>query len=190
MRLKQPELIAQKARMRVTAQARRAEAHAAVPAGAAAAVLADAVAPEAGRVLSGYMPMRSEADPIPAMAAHDGPVCVPVIAARNQPLRFRAWAPDALMQPGPFGAQVPVAGAWLTPEVLIVPLLAFDARGYRLGYGGGYYDRTLQALRASGGRVLAIGFAYAAQEVARVPVEPTDEPLDMIVTEDGLLHCR
>jgi 5-formyltetrahydrofolate cyclo-ligase len=73
----------------------------------------------------------------------------------------------------------------VTPQILIVPLLAFDARGYRLGYGGGFYDRTLQGLRAAG-PVTAIGFAYNAQEVAQVPTEPTDQPLDFIVTEAGI----
>jgi len=78
-----------------------------------------------------------------------------------------------------------VAGDWLVPEVVIVPLVAFDASGYRLGYGGGFYDRTLELLRANG-PVLAVGFAYAAQELPAVPVEPTDQPLDAILTERGL----
>ena len=89
--------------------------------------------------------------------------------------------------PGTFGALVPAKGDWIVPEVLIVPLLAFDRRGYRLGYGGGYYDRTLEVLRARG-PVTAIGFAFAAQEVDEVPIEATDQPLDLIVTERGIIR--
>ncbi|WP_371286182.1 5-formyltetrahydrofolate cyclo-ligase [Albidovulum sp.] len=90
------------------------------------------------------------------------------------------------MVPGTFGALVPAEGDWIEPEVLIVPLLAFDRRGYRLGYGGGFYDRTLEALRARG-PVTAIGFAFAAQEVDEVPIEATDQPLDIVVTDKGIL---
>ncbi len=151
-----------------------------------AARLIAALAAHTGRILSGYMPMRTEIDCLPAMAAHPGPVGVPVILGRGQALAFRAWTPDAEMVDGPFGAQVPADGRWVTPDVLIVPLLAFDARGYRLGYGGGFYDRTLEALRAAGS-VTAIGFAFDAQEVAAVPTEPTDQPLDLIVTPTRVL---
>jgi 5-formyltetrahydrofolate cyclo-ligase len=174
---------AAKAALRQAAVAARAAAHAAGQ-GAAAAHLAAVLAPHAGAVLAGYLPMRSEIDPRPAMAAHRGPVCVPVVAGRGRPLAFRAWSPGAALVPGTFGAPVPEEGDWLTPAVLIVPLLAFDRAGYRLGYGGGFYDRTLAALRAAG-PVAAIGFAFAAQEVPAVPREPTDAPLDLVVTETG-----
>ncbi len=149
-------------------------------------VLARVLRDHAGQVLSGYMPMRTEIDPLPAMAAHRGQTGVPVIIGKGRSLMFRSWTPDAAMIAGEFGALVPADGAWVTPQVLIVPLLAFDRRGYRLGYGGGFYDRTLQALRATG-PVTAIGFAFAAQEVPEVPVEDTDERLDLIVTEEGIV---
>jgi 5-formyltetrahydrofolate cyclo-ligase len=149
-------------------------------------VLAGVLRDHRGRVLAGYMPMRTEIDPLPAMAAHRGPVGVPVIMGKGQALMFRSWTPDAAMAAGEFGALVPADGDWVVPRVLIVPLLAFDRRGYRLGYGGGFYDRTLQALRAAG-PVTAIGFAFAAQEVSEVPVESTDQRLDLIVTEHGML---
>lgn len=164
---------------------RRAVAHAAGQ-GEAVRHLTRALADFKGTVLAGYMPMRSEIDPLAAMVAHGGPVAVPVIEGRDRPLLFREWHSDAVMEAGPFGARVPQAGRWLTPRVLIVPLLAFDRRGFRLGYGGGYYDRTLEKLRAAG-PVTAIGFAFAAQEVEAVPVEVTDEPLDFIVTEAGVV---
>jgi 5-formyltetrahydrofolate cyclo-ligase len=153
--------------------------------GRAAEILADYIASEAGRVLAGYMPMRTEIDPLPAMAAHQGTVGVPVIVGKAQPLRFREWSPGCRLVEGTFRALIPEAGAWVEPEVLIVPLLAFDARGYRLGYGGGFYDRTLEGLR-SRGPVLAVGFAFAAQEVDEVPIDATDQRLDAIVTEKGV----
>ena len=153
----------------------------------ACAHLAGALAAYRGVTLAGYLPIGSEIDPRPVMAAHEGPVCVPVMVGRGRPLRFRRWAPGCALERGPFGVMVPERGEWLMPEALIVPLLAFDARGARLGYGGGYYDRTLAALRGQA-PVLAIGFAFAAQEVRRVPVEATDEPLDRIVTERGAVR--
>lgn len=171
-----------KAEARRAAYARRKAAFAAGPGGVDHLVAA--LAPHAGKVLAGYMPMRTEIDPLAAMAAHAGPVGVPVILGPGRPLAFRRWSPQAVMIPGDFGALIPETGDDLVPEVLIVPLLAFDARGYRLGYGGGFYDRTLEALRAAR-PTLAIGFAFAAQECDAVPTEPTDQPLDLIVTEAG-----
>ena len=112
------------------------------------------------------MPMRTEIDPLPAMAAHQGAVGVPVILAAATPLKFREWGPGAAMVAGEFGALIPAEGAWVEPEVVIVPLLAFDARGYRLGYGGGFYDRTLEGLRARHG-TLAVGFAFARKKWMR-----------------------
>ncbi|MCV2865216.1 5-formyltetrahydrofolate cyclo-ligase [Defluviimonas sp. WL0075] len=140
------------------------------------------LAEHTGKTLAGYMPMRTEIDCLPAMAAHGGPVGVPVILGAGTPLKFREWHPGAIMVAGEFGALIPESGDWVEPQVLVVPLLAFDRRGFRLGYGGGFYDRTLEGLRARG-PVTAIGFAFAAQEVAEVPIEPTDQPLDLIVTE-------
>jgi 5-formyltetrahydrofolate cyclo-ligase len=153
--------------------------------GQAAEILADYLAAQSGKALAGYMPMRTEIDPLPAMAAHRGPVGVPVILGAGMALRFREWTPGARMIEGAFKALIPEEGPWVDPQVLIVPLLAFDARGYRLGYGGGFYDRTLAALRTKG-PVLAIGFAFAAQEVAEVPIDATDQRLDAIVTENGV----
>lgn len=176
-----------KAAARKAAFSRRKAAFDAGDRGAGAARLAEVLAPEAGKVLAGYMAMRTEIDPTPAMAAHRGPVCVPVIQGKGLALRFRAWRPDAPMVEGEFGALVPASGNWLVPEVLIVPLVAFDRRGYRLGYGGGFYDRTLEHLRAEG-PAFAIGFAWAAQEDEGLPVEPTDQRLDLIVTEREVIR--
>jgi 5-formyltetrahydrofolate cyclo-ligase len=154
--------------------------------GRAAELLADWLAAHRGAALSGYMPMRTEIDPLPAMAAHQGPVGVPVIIGKGQPLKFREWSPGCALIPGEFGAQIPAEGAWIEPQVLIVPLLAFDTRGYRLGYGGGFYDRTLQALRAKR-PTLAVGFAFSSQQVPEVPIDHNDQRLDAIITEQGLV---
>jgi 5-formyltetrahydrofolate cyclo-ligase len=137
------------------------------------------------QALAGYMALGDELDPLAAMQAHIGPVCVPVVQGRGQPLVFYRWTPDTPMVTGAFKVRVPAVADPITPDVLLVPMLAFDARGYRLGYGGGFYDRTLAGLRAQR-RVLAIGFAYDAQEMAQVPTNATDEPLDMIVTPAGI----
>jgi 5-formyltetrahydrofolate cyclo-ligase len=176
-----------KAVIRKAAGERRAAAFASGDRALGAARLTEALALHAGKVVSGYMPIRSEIDPLPAMAAHRGPVCVPIIDGPGLPLRFRAWTPSAVMVAGGFGTVVPASGDWLRPEVLVVPLLAFDRRGFRLGYGGGFYDRTLEGLRREG-PVIAIGFAWAAQEMDEVPIEPTDQPLDLIVTEAGTIR--
>lgn len=172
-----------KAAARTAAFARRKAAFAAGQ-GQAAEILADVLSAHQGKALAGYMPMRTEIDPLPAMSAHQGLVGVPVIMAPATPLKFREWGPGVAMVAGDFGALIPAEGAWVTPQVVIVPLLAFDARGFRLGYGGGFYDRTLQGLRAKG-PVLAIGFAFEAQEVDAVPIDAFDQKLDLVVTEKG-----
>lgn len=153
-----------------------------------AAHLSSVLAGYRGVPTAGYMAMRTEIDPMAAMeeAAAHGPVGVPVIIGNGQPLKFRIWEPDSVMVKGDFGALIPEGGDWMEPEILIVPLVAFDRKGGRLGYGGGFYDRTLEMLRAKR-PTLAIGFAYAGQEAEGLPLEPTDQPLDMIVTEAGIL---
>ncbi|WP_099826714.1 5-formyltetrahydrofolate cyclo-ligase [Oceaniglobus indicus] len=174
---------------RTAGYARRAAARTADAQAAASRHLLAALAPHQGRPVSGYMPIRTEIDPRPAMtqAARHGPVCVPMIVAKGQPLRFALWTPATAMRPGTFGAMVPKDPVFIDPEVLIVPLIAFTAHGGRLGYGGGFYDRTLQALRAAR-PTIAIGFAFAAQQDDGLPLEPTDQPLDAIVTEQGLIR--
>lgn len=179
-----------KARARKAAFARRKAAHAAAGPGTAAQ-LSQVLAGYRGVPLAGYMPIRTEIDPLPAMAeaAAHGPVGVPVIQGPGLALKFSRWAPGAQMVDGPFGARVPAVEDYFEPEILIVPLVAFDAQGGRLGYGGGYYDRTLELLR-SRRATLAIGFAYDAQQAEALPLEPTDQPLDMVVTESRVLTPR
>lgn len=178
------DLAGLKAEARKAAFAARKEAFARGQ-GQAAGILADFLAGHGEKVLAGYMPMRTEIDPLPAMAAHQGPVGVPVILGPGQALKFREWTPGCAMQEGAFKAFIPVEGAWVEPEVVIVPLVAFDGRGYRLGYGGGFYDRTLEGLRLKR-PTIAVGFAFDAQEMNEVPIEETDQKLDFIVTESGV----
>jgi 5-formyltetrahydrofolate cyclo-ligase len=179
-----------KRRLRTESAARRQRAKAAAGAGAAER-LADhflaRVPLAAGAPVSGYWPMRDEIDPRPLMARlHErGHVCaLPVVVAKGEPLGFRAWSPGMTLQRKAFGlSEPPPEAATVIPELLLVPLLAFEPGGYRLGYGGGYYDRTLAALRASERRVLAVGLAYGGQEVAELPRTANDEPLDWVVSE-------
>ena len=141
------------------------------------------------RVIAGYMAIQTEVDP--ARALHDlhakgHRVCLPVIPGHAKPLLFREWTPDSAMIEGDFGALIPRGGDLLVPDLAIVPLVAFDAAGHRLGYGGGFYDRTLEMLRQNNPDMRAVGFAFSAQEVDRIPVDANDQPLDAIITETGL----
>lgn len=181
-------LEARKTEARKAAFARRKAAHEAAYRGAAGH-LSQVLAGYRGVPLSGYLPIRTEIDPLPAMAeaAAHGLVGVPVIRAKGQPLMFSQWEPECALVDGPFGASVPAEERLIRPELLIVPLVAFSRSGGRLGYGGGFYDRTLERLRLDR-PTLAIGFAYAAQEDDDLPLEATDQPLDMIVTEREVIE--
>ena len=147
--------------------------------------LLQAIGPANGQIIAGYLPIRTEIDPRPAMQdlyAQGARLCVPVIKGAGHPLDFREWRPDVDLVEGPFGAAVPASGEFLTPVTLIVPLVAFDRDLNRLGYGGGFYDRTLERLRKAQ-PTRAIGFAYSAQECTELPQEPTDQKLDVLVNE-------
>ena len=185
------EAVARKAAARSAARQRRRVAHATVDPTPAVDALLAALAPWRGHLLAGYMPIQSEIDPTPVMAAWatHSPVCLPVVVAPDQPLAFRRWQPGAAMTPGPFGVPVPLEDRPAVPEIVVVPLLAFNRDGARLGYGGGFYDRTLQRLRA-GGPVLAIGFAFAAQLDPDLPHDLNDQRLDAVATEAGVTWFR
>ncbi len=133
--------------------------------------------------------MRDELDAAPLLARLNEIGCttaLPVIGARDQALMFRRWSPGDVLAEASFGTFEPAASADIVvPETVVVPLAAFDGSGNRLGYGGGYYDRTLADLRKSG-NVLAVGYAYAGQEVAALPADSFDQRLDWIVTEKGV----
>jgi 5-formyltetrahydrofolate cyclo-ligase len=181
------DLLAFKTEARKAAFARRKVAFASANP-VQSAYLSEILAGYRGVPIAGYAPMRTEINPLPALAeaAAHGPVGMPVIKAQATPLDFREWTPECAMIEGTFGAFVPATGNWIEPEILIVPLVAYDRNGGRLGYGGGFYDRTLERLRKRRA-TLAIGFAFAAQEAENLPLEPTDQPLDMIITEAGII---
>ncbi|NOX41134.1 MAG: 5-formyltetrahydrofolate cyclo-ligase [Alphaproteobacteria bacterium] len=180
----------EKAATRIRAYGRRKEVHDSGLDPQAAAHLTEYLTTlEPFDLISAYMPIRTEISPLEVMTAlhiAGKTVLVPVIKAKGQPLLFSRWSPDGAMVRGPFGAYIPAVEAYFAPEVLITPLLAYDARGYRLGYGGGFYDRSFQKLRQNK-PITAVGFAYSAQQVEAVPTEPTDQRLDAIVTEAGVL---
>ncbi|WP_186419649.1 5-formyltetrahydrofolate cyclo-ligase [Bosea sp. CS1GBMeth4] len=137
--------------------------------------------------VSAYWPMRSEADPRPileALHARGVPLCLPAIVEKH--MLFRRWAPWEPIVPGGFGTLVPKPEEPLIrPRVMIVPLAAFDRRGYRIGYGRGYYDRAIAELEPAA----TVGIAYAAQEIEAVPAEAHDRRLDWVVTQDETIRC-
>lgn len=176
-----------KIHLRQLAVARRAELARACPDFARTVARLDLPIKQ-GAVVSFYWPMDDEADPralAMALAARGHSLALPAVVAKRSPLRFRLWREGDPLIVHIFGMHEPAQGApEVTPDVLLVPLLAFDARGHRLGYGGGFYDCTLASLA----KKLAIGVAYAGQEVAKLPAMPHDHPLDMVVTETGVRH--
>jgi len=114
---------------------------------------------------------------------------LPVVMAANAPLAFRAWTPQTPLLADRYGIPSPAAGDLLAPEALLLPVNAFDAGGYRIGYGGGYFDRTLAAFRAQGLPLLAIGVGFELARVDSIAPEPHDIPLDAMVTEAGVFSC-
>ncbi len=147
-----------------------------------------AVTLPAGAVVAGFLPLEGEIDLRPLLgrlreAGH--PIALPQTPAPGNPLIFRQWLPHSVLRPERFGTLVP-DGPVVVPDVLLVPLLGFDRRGWRLGYGGGYYDRTLAALP----QALAIGCGFAVQELDEVPVGPYDARLPLIATEQEVIACR
>jgi len=189
------DIRALKSRLRAEAAARRAAIPRAEAEAAALAVrdriLAAEIVPP-GATVSAYWPLHEEFDPRPALealAARGHTLCLPVVIAKGRPLAFRAWAPGDPLERAAFGLSVPRWDAPpAVPEFLLVPLLAFDRRGFRLGYGGGYFDRTIAALRAHTHPIVALGVGFAAQEVAKVPALPYDQRLDDIATERELIR--
>jgi 5-formyltetrahydrofolate cyclo-ligase len=184
-----------KARLRGEALARREALSAEVRAAASQAVAARPfpVGISAATVASGFMPMKSEINPIPLMrrlADAGARLALPVVAGRGKPLIMRAFAFGQPLASGVWGIREPKPDApEVLPDVLIVPLLAFDRSGYRIGYGAGYYDLTIAALRKQKA-IIALGVAFAAQEIAHVPKTARDARLDLVLTEREVIDCR
>jgi 5-formyltetrahydrofolate cyclo-ligase len=146
-----------------------------------------------GVIVSGFSPLKSEINPLPLMrrlAAAGARLALPLVAGRGQPLIMRAYAFGDALSAGVWGIREPMADApAVEPDILIVPLAAFDRRGHRIGYGAGYYDLTINALR-SRKAITAVGIGYAAQEIAEVPATPRDARLDLVLTEREAIDCR
>ena len=203
-----PDPADEKATLRKTAAKARAalasaDLDAAERLAAQAGILAEIARPLAGRsadsdagapVIAAYLPIRSELSPLPlvaALAAAGMVTAMPVTPSPGNPLSFRAWAPGDALADGPYNTRQPPPD-WpeITPHVILAPMLAFDDDGWRLGYGGGFYDRTLAGLRAAGHRVAALGIAYDGQRVGHAPTGPYDVRLDGVVTASGLRPAR
>ena len=179
--------------LRQRAKLRRKEAW---TAGAGAEVAAQALSGvsmfsrASSAIVAGYWPMGDELDLRPLLQAlhtRGFALALPALVGPARPLIFRRWQPDDPLCAAEFGTQEPTADqAVCRPDIVLVPLLAFDSQGGRLGYGGGFYDRTLAQLRAEGAGVCALGVAFSAQEVSAVVCGPYDQPLDGIITEQGV----
>jgi 5-formyltetrahydrofolate cyclo-ligase len=183
------DLIAnEKSALRAAALALRDAMPAAERQAAAEAIAARAfpfeVAP--GTIVSGFSPMKTEINPIPLLrklAEQGAQLALPCIAGRGLPLVMRAWKFGDPFKAGQWGIREPMPdAAEVAPDILIVPLACFDRAGHRIGYGAGYYDMTIAALRAKK-PVVAIGIAFAAQEIPQVPATERDERLDLVLTE-------
>jgi 5-formyltetrahydrofolate cyclo-ligase len=184
-----------KAEVRREALARRDALPAADRAAAATAIAARSlpITIPGGLVVSGFSPLKSEINPLPLMrafAAAGAQIALPVVAGKGRPLVMRAWNFGEALSAGVWGIREPMPEALeVFPDVLIVPLLAFDRTGHRIGYGAGYYDMTIARLRGMKS-VTAIGIAYAAQEIAQVPATPRDARLDLVLTERETIDLR
>jgi 5-formyltetrahydrofolate cyclo-ligase len=184
-----------KAALRREAQARRDTLSADARKDAAEAIAARTfpLPIRSGTVVSGYMPLKSEINPLLVMqklGAIGALLALPHIVGRGAPLSMRAWQFGAPLDRGQWGIRQPKADApEVDPDVLLVPLLAFDRAGYRIGYGAGYYDMTIKRLRGLK-KVTAVGIAFAVQEVPKVPTTPRDERLDLVLTEREVIDMR
>ena len=183
-----------KSDLRIEAQTRRAKIARDIPDFAQRiALFADDLSIAPNAIVAGYWPMGDEADPrdlMMALAARGHELALPRVEAKHAPLVFHRWREGEALMPHKFGMSEPhVDREIAVPDVVLVPLLAFDADGYRLGYGGGFYDRTLETLRAKH-KIRAIGVSYAGQEIESVPHEIHDHRLDAVLTENGIRHFR
>src|SRR5262245_6211298 len=181
-KIERERLIAE--RLAIPAEARRKHAE------SIASRLDEIAHPIAGRTISLYWPLRGEPDLRSFMehvTARGGICALPVVIVRNAPLIFRTWLPGARMERGFWNIPVPADGAEVSPDLIVAPVVGFDAQCYRLGYGGGYFDRTLAAL---GGSRRVVGVGYAQAQIATIHPQPHDIAMDGIVTERSIHSAR
>ena len=163
---------------------------------AAAQAIADRPFPVSfapGTIISGFSALKSEINPVPLMrrlAEAGAQLALPIVVGRGKSLIFRAWSFGDPFRAGVWGIREPLPEApEVDPDILLVPMLAFDRAGQRIGYGAGYYDMSIARLRAVK-RVVAVGIAFAAQEIPHVPATPRDARLDLVVTEHEVVDFR
>ncbi len=153
-----------------------------------------AIIPQEAQMVAGYRPIQGELDPTPSLQRliwRECGTCLPVTISGDKPLIFRAWQPNEPLVHGKFRVEEPLPSAQVvTPDVLLVPMVAFDSRGHRLGYGAGYYDRTIAVMRRQPKPPLVIGIAYHLQGVSHIPAQPHDELMDAVVTERESILLR
>ena len=144
-------------------------------------------------IIAFYYPIKTEVDPFPIINCLNGPslkLCLPVVNGPGLPLVFKEWVKNSKLVSSSYGTKIPSRGKLLTPDLVITPLLAFDHLGFRLGYGGGFYDRTIQKLRLNS-NVLVLGLAFECQRTdTSIPAEPTDQLIDCVLTERGVYSFR
>jgi 5-formyltetrahydrofolate cyclo-ligase len=190
-----PSVTSAKTELRAAALSRRdalpADARKAAAEAIAARKFPLAITP--GTIISGFMPLKSEINPLPLLqklSQAGARLALPAIAGRGKPLIMRAWQFGAPLDRGQWGIREPKPDAPdVEPDILLVPLLAFDREGFRLGYGAGYYDMTIHRLRTRK-PMTAVGIAFAAQEVPKIPTTPRDERLDLVLTEREVIDLR
>jgi 5-formyltetrahydrofolate cyclo-ligase len=188
-------VLEQKAELRREALARRDALPAEIRKAAAEVIAARAfpVAITPDMIVSGFIPLKSEINPVPLMrklADAGARLALPVVAGRGKPLIMRSWQWGETLVPGVWGIkEPPLAAPEVEPDILLVPLLAFDRSGHRIGYGAGYYDLTIAQLRAKK-PIAAVGIAFAAQEVESVPRTAFDARLDLVLTESATIDLR
>ena len=140
------------------------------------------------KTIAFYHPISTEVDPLPLIQALEESslrFCLPVVTGSERPLIFKEWFKDSELIISSYGVKIPVDGQLLMPDLIITPLLAFDRFGSRLGYGGGFYDRTIEALRSKK-NILVLGLAFECQRTdTTIPAEPTDQMIDWVLTEKG-----
>ena len=190
------DLVLVKAQMRTQAakiRQQQSDLHPQAPEQLAAhcAALIDSFGPG---IYAAYLPIRSEISPLPLVAAlhRDGQqTAMPITPAEGEALSFRHWAVGDILEAGPYGTSQPLTvGQPVLPDIILAPLLAFDAAGWRLGYGGGFYDRTIADLAMRRHRCAVIGLGYDGQKLDKVPIGPYDMPLDALLTPSGLHSAK
>lgn len=178
-------------RVRALGARKSIPADVAAAASEALAVHLAAMIPASAKMIAGYRAIHGEINVALVMeelCLRGHSLCLPVVVGEGQPLMFRQWKPGDALEIGAYGIEVPPSSAVpCLPDVVIVPLAAFDAEGYRLGYGAGYYDRTIPGLRAANPHIRLVGAAYSQQQVDQIPIDGHDQKLDAIVTEKGIV---